>query len=377
MEKKKQSWLLASVILNTVLAIAKLMWGIASRNSVLLADAVHSISDVISALVIYFAMRIAPHRSERFPLGLHKIEDLAAVIAGFGITYAGYEVASIAFNSHQVSQTISTSATIIFVIIMLIIQGVFWFYERAAAKTLNSPGVNADVANWLGDLGAGFVVLVGIIAAEFSIPFAEKIAVIVIAILIFHSAYEVIRDGLLSLLDGAVSKEDRRKAIRIIRGTSGVTSMYQLRMRRAGSALFLTAIFETNKTFFDQAHDLADKIEQKLHQAMPELEHVLLHFEPAKEVIKPENSYYLASSSKNPAETWAEVCSLEKISSNKDSFSLLKPDSKLSLQERLVVTVIEEEIDELYIGNLPASTGCFVIMKACKIRILAEKPPSL
>lgn len=69
-ELKKQHWMLGSTLLNTFLALIKLGWGIFSGSTVVLADAIHSISDVVGALLVYIAVRFAPYHSRRFPLGL-------------------------------------------------------------------------------------------------------------------------------------------------------------------------------------------------------------------------------------------------------------------------------------------------------------------
>ena len=102
-EGEKRRWMLGSIGLNSLLALAKLGWGLFSGSTVVLADAIHSLSDVLGAVLVYVAVRLAPHQSRRFPLGLHKLEDMAAVIAGLVVLFAGYEILRSVFFDGGVS----------------------------------------------------------------------------------------------------------------------------------------------------------------------------------------------------------------------------------------------------------------------------------
>ena len=95
-ERQKSRWMMASTGLNALLSVAKIGWGIYSGSTVVIADAVHSISDVLGALLILAAIRFFRHRSLRFPYGLHKVEDMAALGGAMLVVVAAYEIASAA-----------------------------------------------------------------------------------------------------------------------------------------------------------------------------------------------------------------------------------------------------------------------------------------
>ncbi len=280
MELQKRRWMVASTLLNTLLAGAKLGWGILSGSTVVLADAIHSLSDVIGALLVYGAVRVAPHRSARFPLGLYKLEDMAAVMGGMGVLFAGYEILRSVFSDKGVAAPSIPVATLGFMVIVLLVQGLFYYLEKRAAQALHSPGLNSDVINWLGDLGAGLVVMAGISGHLLGVPFAQEAAVITITGLIFYSAYEVIRDGLLSLLDASTADEELEQARKYLESLPLVDRVQSLRIRRAGSALFLSATLELEPQSFSQAHRMVDEISDELKREIPRLESVTIHYEP-------------------------------------------------------------------------------------------------
>ena len=281
-QQRKQRWMLASTALNALLALAKLVWGIYSGSTVVLADAIHSISDVAGAALVYAAVRLAPHRSRRFPLGLYKLEDMAAVVAGIAVVFAGYEILRSVFVGPGVSASRVPLLTLAFMGVLLLIQLAFYLLENRAARQLDSPGIRSDVANWLGDIGAGLVVIAGITGQYLQIPHVQEIAVVIIALLIFHSAYGVLRDGLLSLLDASVAPSQQARARQFLESLPYIHQVRELILRKAGSVYFLQATVQVNTQGLEQAHEWADDIERQLKAMIPGLEKVVIHYEPIK-----------------------------------------------------------------------------------------------
>jgi len=285
-EQRKRQWLIASTLLNTLLAGAKLGWGLFSGSTVVLADAIHSLSDVLGALLVYAAIRLAPHHSARFPTGLYKLEDMAAVTSGLAVLFAGYEILRSVFFNGGVSSPSMPMATVWFMAGILIVQVFFYRYERRASVLLNSPGLNSDVVNWLGDIGAGLVVIAGVAGHLLGIPWAQETAVVIIAGLIFHGAYKVLRDGLLSLLDASTAEQELERARNYLNSLPLVDRVQSLRIRRAGSALFLNSTLEVEPQGFSQAHQLVDAIAEELKQQIPGLEAVTIHYEPKSKDLR-------------------------------------------------------------------------------------------
>ncbi|AOV18291.1 hypothetical protein BJI67_15565 [Acidihalobacter aeolianus] len=279
-EIEKRRWMLASTAFNSVLGLAKLGWAWWSGSLIVMADAVHSLSDVVGALLIYAAVRFSTHRSARFPLGLHKLEDLAAVLSGFAVLAAGYEILRSVLDVRDAPAAMP-GLTGAFIAVLLVLQGVFFYAERRAAIRLSSPGLRSDAANWLGDIGAGFVVIIGVVAHALGLPYAEQIAVAIILLLILHGAWEVLHDGILSLLDAAAVGDERKLVLETLVHHPGVQTARDVILRRAGSALFLAATVEVVPSGLRAAHEVVDQLEATLRAKLPRLETVALHFEPA------------------------------------------------------------------------------------------------
>lgn len=281
-EKEREYWLLASVWLNLILSVGKLAWGWYFGATIVTADGIHSISDVFGAFLVFMALRFAGHKSKRFPFGLYKLEDLAATIGGIAILLAGYEIIRTVFNNKGIQTPKDIWGTLIFIAVIIIIEIVFYFFERKAAIRLKSPGVKTDSVNWLGDIGAGAVVFSGILSYHFGVPYAQKVAVIIIVIMIFYGAWGILRDAILSLLEASVDNRTLQQAQNAILSFPEVEHVNELFIRRSGSILIADIVLEIKEKNMLTAHLIIDKIEEKLHKTLPNLATVTIHYEPIK-----------------------------------------------------------------------------------------------
>ena len=368
-EIEKRRWMLASTLLNAFLALVKLVWGLYSGSTVVLADAIHSLSDVIGAALIYIAVRVAPHHSRRFPLGLYKLEDMAAVAAGVGVLFAGYEILRSVFVGEGVTPPNQPLATLVIMGAILALQVGFFVFEKRASKRLRSPGLNSDVANWFGDIGSGIVVLVGIGGHLLRIPYVQEFAVVIIALLIFHSAFEVIRDGLLSLLDASLAQEEEQVARDFLLSVPGIERVSELIVRKAGSALFLKATVEMDNQGFDTAHQLVDELEEQLKRKIPALEKVTIHYEPFR---KPQKRIALlyASDRKTPATVFGKAHSIL-IRDLPENASDLNPPAGSATRE---IWVTNPFLDDPH-GRAIKLAAWLIRQRVDKVYLNAEKAP--
>jgi len=276
---EKQRWLFASVMLNATLSVAKLGWGWMMSSTLIIADGIHSISDVFGALLIFLALLFAGHKSKQFPYGLHKLEDMAALLGGIGILFAGYEIIHSVFFETGVMTPENIWSTVGFVLVVILIQYIFYIYELKAAKRLNSPGVKADAVNWLGDIGAGTIVVLGLIAHHYHVAYAQEVAVIIIVLMIFKGAYDVLKEALFSLLDAVDIKLDAR-AYDILIANPDITEIKRLNIRKSGSVYFADIELKILNFNAAKAHKRIDLFVDELHNAIPELEAATIHYEP-------------------------------------------------------------------------------------------------
>ncbi len=282
-EKEREVWLKRSVILNIILAISKLTVGFLSGNRVILADGIHSVSDVISSSFILLSIKLSGKKSEKFPYGMHKIEDFSALCGGLIILYAAFIILKEAFsNKNFISGNIDAVYLIIFLLNILFIQALFALFEYKASKKLNSPGVNTDLLDWMLDAGSTSLALLSIILQRIGIPHSQRAAMIIIALIIIKEAVENIKDSIFALLDASISPEITGKAKRVILSHPAVSNIQTLYIRRAGSIYIADITLQLNERSMTKAHEVIDKIEEELKKEIPNLQIITLHYEPVK-----------------------------------------------------------------------------------------------
>ncbi len=308
--REKERWLLRSVILNVVLAISKLTVGFLSQNSLVIADGIHSISDVVSSTFILISIKISGKKSERFPYGLHKVEDLASLIGGLIILYAAFYIFKETLTTnHPINTSFKTIYLIAFLILVLLSQLTFAFLEFKASKKLNSPGVNVDLLDWLLDAGSTMIALLGIIMHHFGIMYAQRVAMIVIALIIAKEAIGNIKNSLLTLLDASIDPEIVEKAKNVILSHPAVENLKMIYIRRAGSIFIADIILQIRERNMSNAHKAIDLIENMLKKEIPNLKIITLHYEPSTD--KPPKKAILLDENENIAKRMRDVAKIK------------------------------------------------------------------
>ena len=268
-----------------VLTLIKLVIGIASGSVAVLASAVDSILDMFVSIFNYFAISNSEKPADKtFNYGRGKIEALASVIEGTIITISGlyllYEAINKAING-EVSKYLDISIYVM--IISLVITISLVTYLNYIAKKTNSMVIRADALHYKTDVFSNLAVLSSLLLVSFT--GYEMIDVFVgggIALYIIYSAYELIHDGVLVLLDRAVDEEIVSKIKEIIKDNKKVNAYHLLKTREAGHQTFVEVhlVFDCIITLME-AHKASDSIENKIKKLDNKRDWIInIHMDP-------------------------------------------------------------------------------------------------
>ncbi|RXJ85325.1 cation-efflux pump [Arcobacter cloacae] len=268
-----------------VLTLIKLVIGIASGSVAVLASAIDSILDMFVSIFNYFAISNSEKPADKtFNYGRGKIEALASVIEGTIITISGlyllYEAINKAING-EVSKYLDISIYVM--IISLVITISLVTYLNYIAKKTNSMVIRADALHYKTDVFSNLAVLTSLLLVSFT--GYEIIDVFVgggIALYIIYSAYELIRDGVLVLLDRAVDEEIVSKIKEIIEDNKRVNAYHLLKTREAGHQTFVEVhlVFDCIITLME-AHKASDSIENKIKKLDNKRDWIInIHMDP-------------------------------------------------------------------------------------------------
>ncbi len=284
MTSQKKATVVSSSVA-ALLTLIKLAIGIASGSVAVLASAIDSVLDMFVSIFNYFAISNSEKPADKiFNYGRGKIEALASVIEGTIITISGlfllYQAVQKAINN-QASQFLEISIYVM--IISLIITILLVIYLSYIAKKTNSMVIKADALHYKTDVFSNLAVLISLLLVTFT--GYEIIDVIVgggIALYIIYSAYELIHDGILVLLDRAVDEGLVLKIEEIIKQNDKVNTYHLLKTREAANQTFVEVhlVFNCLITLME-AHKASDSIENSIKKLDEKRDWIInIHMDP-------------------------------------------------------------------------------------------------
>lgn len=295
MTSQKKATVVSSSVA-ALLTLIKLAIGIASGSVAVLASAIDSVLDMFVSIFNYFAISNSEKPADKiFNYGRGKIEALASVIEGTIITISGlfllYQAVKKAINN-EASQYLETSIYVM--IISLIITILLVLYLNYIAKKTNSMVIKADALHYKTDVFSNGAVLISLLLVTFT--GYELIDVIVgggIALYIIYSAYSLIHEGILVLLDRAVDEELVAKIEEIIKQNDKVNTYHLLKTREAANQTFVEVhlVFNCLITLME-AHKASDSIENRIKKLDEKRDWIInIHMDPYDDLKIDNNSH--------------------------------------------------------------------------------------
>jgi cation diffusion facilitator family transporter len=274
---------LASVLVNILVTGLKYFLGVFSGSLALLADAVHSSADVVSSASIWAGIRISRRKTKRFPYGLYKVENLTALITSAIILLAGYEIVRMVLWAGERVRAARLPYAIFGVIAIALILLSFSRYELKQARKLNSPSLEADAQHLATDLFSSCIILVGLAGTYFQVKLPlDRVAALVIVVLIVRVGVKIAVDAIRVLLDASLDFKTLNTIRDIILETPQVSEINALTGRNSGRFKFIEADLALKVRELEKAHFLASQMERRIKSRVPNVDHILIHYEPIK-----------------------------------------------------------------------------------------------
>jgi len=272
--------LTAVLILNALVALAKLIVGSLSASISMVADGFHSLTDGASNVVGLIAMSIAGRPpDEDHPYGHRKFETVAALIIGGLLALTAWEVLqSLAERLKEGGSPQVSTLTFAVMIVTILINITVTTWENRAAKKLQSDILHADAAHTRSDVFASLAVIASLVAARLGFPQLDLVAALVITVMIGKAAFQILRDNGLLLTDTAILPATEIETVAL--QVPGVISVHKIRSRRGpkGGHADLHVQVRGDLSLDDAhwiGHQVVDRVRDEL--SIPD---VLVHVEP-------------------------------------------------------------------------------------------------
>jgi cation diffusion facilitator family transporter len=284
---------LVGSVINVVLLLFKFVAGIIGHSAAMLADAVHSLSDFVTDVIVLVFIRISGKPQDKsHDYGHGKYETLAMTLIGvalllvaLGILNSGAMKIKLWLDGEQLEApgTIALWAALLSVVLK---EGVYR-YSMIKARQLNSPAVEANAWHHRSDALSSIGTAIGIGGAIFlgqRWTVLDPIASVVVGIFIVKVSVSLLRRGIGDLLEQSLPDAVEEEILQLVAALPGLSKPHDLRTRRIGNhyAIELHILMDGNITL-REAHDKASEVEKTLKSHYGEETHVAVHVEPKGE----------------------------------------------------------------------------------------------
>lgn len=273
--------LLITLVLNSVVAVAKVLYGYMTNSIGMTSDGFHSFFDGISNIVGLIGIWIASNPPDaNHPYGHKKFETLFTIIIAVMIFTTCVQILKrVYFTFSQDHNTIVTETSFL---VMFFTTGVNIFvmlYESRKGKKIGSDFLVADAMHTKSDIFASLAVIAGLVLTKVGYPRADTLVGIVITFFIARIGYEIIRDASTVLVDTVCM--DTSVIESLVKGIEGVKGCHDIRTRGSANSIYLDLHVLVDKGLsIERAHEIADGIEGKIKKEIPSVIDIVVHVEP-------------------------------------------------------------------------------------------------
>ncbi len=278
------------LLVNALLAAAKLAAGIVGNTYALVADAVESAADIVASLVVWGGIAVAARLAdEDHPYGHGKAESLAAGLVAGMLLLAAVGIAVEAVREIRTPHQVPAPWTLGVLVGVLVIKSALARWVQSAGAQTASVAMQADAGHHLSDAitsGAAFVgILIAVIGTRVrSHPAwasADDWAALVASGVIAVNGVRLLRPALHDLMDRMPGSDVVGAVEAAARGEPGVLDVEKLHVRRHGAALYVDIhVHADASTPLDAAHVISGRVKGAIRRAVPAVEGVLVHMEP-------------------------------------------------------------------------------------------------
>ena len=272
---------------NVILTLLKLAAGVIARSGAMISDAVHSASDIFSGLIVLIGVRISSKApDEGHPYGHERYECVAAlllsgVLAAVGGTIGVNAVKDIVNGTVQEAPGI---LALIAAVASIVTKETLFWYTRGYAKRYRSTALHAEAWHQRSDALSSIGALIGIAGARMGVPVMEPIASFIIALFILRVAVRIFRDAVDQMVDHSASEETEAAFRATALEQPGVQGVELLRTRMFGNRVYVDLEIAADPALtLAEAHEIAERVHDAIEQAYPDVKHIMVHVNPAKE----------------------------------------------------------------------------------------------
>ncbi len=294
MDKLKARATYVGAAINVFQTIIKIGFGILGQSAALIADGIHSLSDLLSDLLVIIAVKLGSREADHeHPYGHRRFETIATVILGVGlIVVSGAIVWSVMERmAHPEKLPVPDVMTLGIAAISILVNEWLYHYTKRIARRTRSKLLLANAWHQRSDAITSLVVLFGIGAVLLGYPLADAVAAVVVALMVAKIGLNLVIQSIKELVDTSLPPETVDEIRTAIHAIDGVEGIHLLRTRQMGEDAYIDAhIVVDPRITVSEGHMIGDAVRDDLIKRFDDVMDVLVHVDPEDDEDSADNS---------------------------------------------------------------------------------------
>ena len=283
--------LIGSVV-DLSLGVAKIFGGFVASSQALIADGVHSLSDLATDIIVLYAAKHA-HREadEEHPYGHGRIETLATVILGVGLVAVavgiGIDAVDRLFNVERLLQP--TILALYIALVSVVAKEFIYHYSMRIARKFRSDMLKANAWHSRTDAISSIIVAIGVVGSMSGLDYLDAIAAVFVAVMIAKIGWDLVFSSLRELIDTGLDPERVELIRNKINEVHGVKALHVLRTRRMGGDALVDVHIQVEPNLsVSEGHHISESVRERVMKDVEEVSDVMVHIDPEDdEVVAP------------------------------------------------------------------------------------------
>ncbi|GJN65614.1 cation diffusion facilitator transporter [Faecalibacterium gallinarum] len=280
-----------SVAGNAVLSGFKFFAGVTGNSGAMISDSIHSFSDVITTLIAWIGVKASKKEADAaHPYGHERIECIASLLLGIVLLGTGLGVGKVGleniFSGNYQALAVPSAIALVAAVVSIVSKEAMYWYTRYYANLIHSSAFLADAWHHRSDAFSSIGSLIGIAGAMMGYPVLDSVASVVICLFIVKASYDILKDGVVKLLDTSCGESYDKKLADYISGQEGVVCVDSLRSRMFGNKVYIDLEIQVDgEKSLREAHQVAERIHDDVEKTFPDVKHIMIHLNPTAKAV--------------------------------------------------------------------------------------------
>lgn len=274
-----------SIISNIILSLLKLLAGVFGRSMAMLSDAIHSLSDVFSTIIVIIGVKMAKKEEDSdHQYGHDRMESLASLALGAILFLTGALLIYEGIKKIYLGEEISTPGTIALIAAVVSIvakEGMYW-YTKKTADRIHSDALRADAWHHRSDALSSVGSLIGVAGAMLGVKILDPVMAGIIGLVIIKVAYDIVKEAVDKMVDKACDDETVKAMKELVLSVEGVQGLDLIKTRMFGTKIYVDIeISADGNLLLRQSHEIAEMVHDNIEREFPDVKHCTVHVNPA------------------------------------------------------------------------------------------------